>query len=202
MDGFCGDKSSEIFFEGGNGFEGIMQRLIVRNEPFSSNFLLSLQTPYFLTSNKQTMVQNTKTIPTIEEDTSTPKAETKTISISVQISYEQILDLALQLAKAEKEALMEALGESLEKEKVKQELIEEQQGTVKKDGKEEKQAYQSWLDKDFYNFDSTTVDKINSGEVEPKSVGSEHIKKLYEQFREGIEAEGPCEDDDNPNPIL
>ncbi len=148
------------------------------------------------------MVQNTKTIPTSEEKTNTPQIETKTISVSIQITYQQILDLALQLAKAEKEALMEALGESLEKEEVKQELIEEQQETVEKEVKEEKQAYQSWLDKDFFKLNSTTVDKINSGEVEPISVGSEHIKKLYEQFREGIEAEGPCEDDDDPNPIL
>ncbi|MGB1243438.1 MAG: hypothetical protein ACPG49_13000 [Chitinophagales bacterium] len=146
------------------------------------------------------MVQKTKTIPTIEEDTSTPKTETNTISISVQISYDQILDLALQLAKAEKEALMKALGESLVSEE-KEEVVEEQEARLEEEGKEDKQAYQSWLDKDFYNFDSTTVDKINSGEVEPKSVGSEHIKKLYEQFREGIEAEGPCKDDDTPNPI-
>ncbi|MGB0929394.1 MAG: hypothetical protein ACPGVB_01370 [Chitinophagales bacterium] len=129
------------------------------------------------------MVQNTKTIPTIEEDTSTPKTETKTISISVQIGYDQILDLALQLAKTEKEALMKALGEFLVGEE-KEEGIEEKKETVEADGKEEKQAYQSWLDKDFYKFDSTTVDKINSGEYTPKRLSEEQIKQLSEQAKE------------------
>jgi len=129
------------------------------------------------------MVQNTKTIPTTEEDTPIPKTETKTISISVQISYDQILDLALQLAKAEKETLMKALGDSLEGEE-KEEVIEKQQETAGEDDKEEKQAYQSWLDKDFYKFDSTTVDKINSGEFTPKRLNKEQLKQLFEQAKE------------------
>lgn len=134
------------------------------------------------------MVQNTENIPIIENPPS------KTISISVQISYDQILDLALQLAKAEKEALMKALGESL--------VIEEQQEMVEEDGKEEKQAYQSWLDKDFFKLNSTTGEEINSGEIEPINVDKDHIKKLQERFKKAIEEEGPCEDDENPNPII
>lgn len=137
----------------------------------------------FITSKTQNMVQNTKTIPINEEKTDTPQTETKTISVSIQITYEQILGLALQLAKVDKKALMEALGESLVDEE-KEELIEEQQETIEKDGKEEKQAYQSWLDKDFYKFDSTTVEKINSGEFTPKRLNKEQLKQLFEQAKE------------------
>lgn len=117
------------------------------------------------------MVQNTKTIPTIEEDTPTPKAETKTISISVQITYEQILDLALQLGKAEKEALMEALGESLEKEEVKQE------------------DEPTSIEEPTPKYNSTTIEEIKSGKSDYQPVGKEYLKKLQEEAKKVWEDE-------------
>ncbi|MGB1243436.1 MAG: hypothetical protein ACPG49_12990, partial [Chitinophagales bacterium] len=101
---------------------------------------------------------------------------------SVQISYDQILDLALQLAKVEKEALIKALDESLVSEE-KEEIVEEQEATLEEDGKEEK------LDKDFYKFNSTTVEEIKAGKSDYQPVGREYLEKLQEEAKKVWEDE-------------
>lgn len=93
------------------------------------------------------MIQNTENIPIME----TPK----TISVSIQVSYEQILDLALQLTKENKESLMEALGASLKKE-----------------------------DKDSSTFSTNTPTKLKCGEYKPKPLTEEKIQELEEANKE------------------
>ena len=89
------------------------------------------------------MVQQTKTTSTSPEDTPSPmtEMETKTVSISLQLDYAQILELALQLTKEDKEQLVKDLGESMAAESEnKSEESRQQEETVGKDGKKEKQA--------------------------------------------------------------
>ncbi len=118
------------------------------------------------------MGQNTETIHITETQ--------KTISLSFQISYEQILDLALQLTKENKEDLMNALGESLVREE-KEKTVERQEEKTEKEDKEENHP---WLDKDFYKFTSTTVEKINAGEFSPKRLSEEQIEQLSKGAKE------------------
>ncbi len=146
------------------------------------------------------MVQNTKTISILSKDAPPPTAEAKTVSISLQLDYAQILELALQLTKEHKEQLMKDLAESMpvESENTKEVVVQE---TVETDGDEEKQAYQSWLDKDFFKLNSATGEEINLGEVEPINVDIEDIKKLQERYKKAVEKEGASEGDNIPNPI-
>lgn len=98
------------------------------------------------------MVQNTENIPI----TKTPK----TISLSVQISYEQILDLALQLTKEDRKSLVKALGASLREE------------TPQKE------------ESDSIQFSTNTPTKLKCGESKPKPLTEEQIQELQEANKE------------------
>ncbi|MGB1242611.1 MAG: hypothetical protein ACPG49_08820 [Chitinophagales bacterium] len=98
------------------------------------------------------MVQNTETVPITETS--------KTISVSIQISYQQILDLALQLTKEDKEALIDALEESL---------------------KEETPATE---DKNDFQFSTNTPNKLKSSESNPQPLTEEQIQELQEANKE------------------
>ncbi len=80
----------------------------------------------------------------------------KTISVSIEISYEQILDLALQLTKEDKEALMKALGDCLKEE------------VSKKEGN------------DSSPFSTNTPTKLKCGEYKPEPLTEEQIEQLEE----------------------
>ncbi|MGB1241355.1 MAG: hypothetical protein ACPG49_02465 [Chitinophagales bacterium] len=102
------------------------------------------------------MVQKTENISIVENSLSS-----KTISISIEVSYEQILELALQLVKEEKGKLIKVLKESLvsEGEKEVEPLVEEP--TLK--------------------YNSTTAEEINTGKSKYEPVGRDYLKKLQEE---------------------
>ena len=41
-----------------------------------------------------------------------------------------------------------------------------------------------WLDKGFYQFDTTTAEKINSGDFKPKRLSKEQLEELFSKAKE------------------
>lgn len=116
------------------------------------------------------MVQKTENISILD----TPSSNT--ISISIEISYEQILGLALQLVKEEKGQLIKALEESLS-------------------SKEEKDI-EIPIEEPIPKYNSTTVEEINADKSKYQPVGRDYLKKLQE------EAQKDCEDEPLTNKEL
>ncbi len=90
--------------------------------------------------------------------------EAKTVSISLQLNYAQILELALQLMKEDKEQLMKDLGDSL--------------------ARECKEESKPSIEEPTTNYNSTTVEEIKAGKSTYKPVGKGYLKKLQEEAQE------------------